>query len=124
MNPERKIAEWASEVADQAAEMHRTLSKRRDPTHASIGDALDRLIDAARSVRRWASTAATEDEPMVKERMREILAEEKELTATELAELTAEELDMEDEVLDDDTHPIWDWAVEVLEDEEDDEEEE
>lgn len=111
------VFEFADDVMSTSGEYARDLSPRLDPDHEQVQKALDELTDAAKKVRRSASIALAEQ---VKDVMRSIYDEDQHDNATELAEDAADEMEIE-EVLEDDDHPIWDWAIEVMDEQQEDE---
>ncbi len=102
----KKIAMFANDISSDA-------DKELRHTRGQVRETLEGIIRKAELIR-----VLTRDEDEQKadvvSMMRRLFAEEEIETATELAEATADELEMH-EVLDDPNHPIWDWAIEVVE---------
>lgn len=113
---DRKVAEFAKEILLQAEALLSGGRGRAEATRTS----LESIARLARMISVLARPEKLEAE--VKETMRSIMAEDPPETSTGLVEDTAEELEME-EILDDPHHPIWDWGIDVFEEQEPEEEE-
>lgn len=103
----KKIAMFANDISTDA-------EKELRHTRGHVRETLEGIIRKAELIR-----VLTRDEDEQKAEvvrvMRRLLDEEEIESATQLAEATADELEMH-EVLDDPNHPIWDWALEAFPD--------
>jgi hypothetical protein len=115
----RRIYEVTTRLRRELDELSADVEEADDQ---DLGEAFEEAVESLGALRALAAHEQT-----VKAAMRRMAAEERfGINETELAEMVAEQLDLQD-ALDNPDHPIWDWAVDVLEEEdgdEDDDEEE